>query len=136
MLKRGDIFWIDNCPPLEGDHAKRRAVVVVTPRERLKDETQPVLVVAVTGHVSRFAARGVPMPNNQTHRQCTTGFTKPCWAIPEWCLLVVDRSILKNKGGYLGGRSLADLLEQVRLFIENGGEPTVHPVPDPLGGDA
>ena len=61
QMRQGDIFWLDGCRPLEGDVAKRRPVIVVTPAELL-EAVPEVLVVACTSSVLTSDKTAIELP--------------------------------------------------------------------------
>ncbi len=102
--RQGDIYWLDHCPPLAGEIAKRRPVVVISPSE-ITDSGSGVLIVAAmsTQVLASRAPDRIPMPNKEQNPGCSTGLSKPCWLVPQW-FLVVDRSRLQDRAGSLSPR--------------------------------
>jgi len=79
QTRTGQIFWLDGCPPLEGDIAKRRPVIVISPPDRLKTDA-PVLVVATSTSVLESEADRIKLPSLADQPQTKTGLPKSCWA--------------------------------------------------------
>jgi mRNA-degrading endonuclease toxin of MazEF toxin-antitoxin module len=111
-IRQGDIFWLDECPPLEGEQTKRRPVIVVSPPEMLKG-VGPVLVVATSTTVLVSEMDRVALPNKQNEPQTKSGLPRPCWAVPRWFLLV-ERTRLTEYAGYVTG----DLLRRLTAAVE------------------
>lgn len=108
-IRQGQVYWIDDCPPLDGDEAKRRPVVVVSPTSEIRRDLRPVIVVAVsTTALERYRDR-VRLPNRQDNPNTTSGLPRRCWAIPDWWLLV-DRVRLGHPCGFISGVTLRNLL--------------------------
>jgi mRNA-degrading endonuclease toxin of MazEF toxin-antitoxin module len=98
-LRTGDIYWLDDCPPLEGDFAKRRPVIVVSPPDRVKGEII-VLVVATSTTVLASETDRIALPNLQDEPQTKSRLPKRCWAVPRW-YLAVRRETLRDYIGYV-----------------------------------
>ena len=127
LLRQGAIYWVMDCPPLHGTIAAPHAVIVIQPPSKLKDPAAPVLCVAISSSVPRPDASHVPMPNAQQNRPCTTGLTKPCWAVTDWILLVRDRSKLHPYCGHIGGATLRKIVVKATEAIIAGRMPRAHP---------
>jgi mRNA-degrading endonuclease toxin of MazEF toxin-antitoxin module len=110
-IRQGDIFWLDDCPPLQGDIAKRRPVVVISPTKLV--ETRPdALVVACTSSVLPSDTSAIELPSRERTPQTRTGLNRRTWAIPRW-LLPVQRELLVDYIGQVSGPTLRRLLEGV-----------------------
>lgn len=106
-IRQGDIYWLDDCPPLHGDTAKRRPVVVVSPTP-LAGAADPLLVVACTSTALASPA-AIELPNRSKTPQTKSGLDRRTWAIPEWWLaLPPDR--LGDYCGYITGKPLRSLV--------------------------
>jgi len=110
-IRQGDIFWLDECPPLQGDVAKTRPVVVVSPTELV--EMRPnVIVVACTSSVLPSDKTAVELPSRERTPQTKSGLSRRTWAIPRW-LLPVRREFLVDYIGRISGPTLRRVLEGV-----------------------
>jgi hypothetical protein len=61
-IRQGDVYWVDDFPPLHGDTAKRRPVVVVSSAEMLRRD-ELVLVVACTSSALPSDSEAIELPN-------------------------------------------------------------------------
>lgn len=128
-LRFGQTFWLDNCPPLDGEEVKRRPVILLTPREILKRGDDPVLVVATT-------TKGcsdldvISMPNIREYKHCTSGLPEPCIAVPRW-MIFVHRHNLNDQMGYLSGVKLHTLAQAVNNRTKLGEKAMYHSSMDP-----
>ncbi|HBS30115.1 MAG TPA: hypothetical protein DEB06_11865 [Phycisphaerales bacterium] len=111
-IRQGQVYWIDDFPPLDGDRSKRRPVIVISPPIVLRRPATLVLVVAVS-----TSPRPTPedhelieLPHRGRDPTTTSGLNRPSWAVPRW-LLPVERSRLVQLAGYISGDTLRDLLE-------------------------
>lgn len=124
MIRQGAIYWLENCPPLDGQDTKRRPVIVITPSAILKNPTSILVVVAVSTKRSRGDRRDeVLLPNRTQNRQTTTGLAEPCWAVVRWSLALRDRSRLGDRIGFVSGQSLTQILIAFEEFIAQSGAP-------------
>lgn len=110
-IRTGDIYWLDDCPPLEGNVAKRRPVIVVSPKDRLRDEIL-VLVVAVSSTALATESDRIQLPSLADQPQTRTGLSRTCWAVPRW-YLVVQRDHLRERVGYVQGALLRRIIAAV-----------------------
>ena len=105
----GDIYWIDDLPPLEGGAPTRRPVVVV---EQWEDE----IVVAVGVTTELLAPDRIELPNRVTEPGTTTNLPRPCAVIPRWIVRIsASRFMPESYCGYLPRVTL----EQVLAAVEN-----------------
>jgi mRNA-degrading endonuclease toxin of MazEF toxin-antitoxin module len=112
-IRQGAIYWIDDCPPLDGETAKRRPVIVLSPKSELQ-MGGAVAVVACSASVTEGQNPDrIPLPNLQDNPRAKTGLPRPCWAVPRWLLAVDDRSRLVDKAGYVSGPLLTRIIEAV-----------------------
>jgi mRNA-degrading endonuclease toxin of MazEF toxin-antitoxin module len=110
-IRQGDIFWLDDCPSLHGDVAKRRPVVVVSPTALV--ETRPdVLIVACTSSILPSNTTAIELPSRERMPQTKTGLNRRTWAVPQW-LLPVPGELLVQHIGRLGGSTMRRLLQAV-----------------------
>jgi mRNA-degrading endonuclease toxin of MazEF toxin-antitoxin module len=110
-IRQGDIFWLDDCPPLHGDVAKRRPVIVVSPTDLI--QTRPnLLVVACTSSSLPSDQSAVELPSRERTPQTKTGLNRRSWAVPQW-LVPVQRELLVHYIGHLGGATLGRILQAV-----------------------
>src|SRR2546423_11555818 len=110
-IRQGDIFWLDDCPPLHGDVAKRRPVVVISPSDVI--ETQPsVLAVACTTSLLSSDKTAIELPSRERTHQTKTGLTRRTWVGPRW-LVPVERHLLMDYIGRITGPTLRRVLGEV-----------------------
>lgn len=116
-IRQGDIFWIDECPALDGGEEKRRPVVVVVPPvSRVGDMS---VVVAVSSTVSPSDGTRIELPNRTEMPGTKSGLTRPCWVVPRWYLRVErGRLISANWCGYLTGAKLKEVVVAVLRVME------------------
>jgi mRNA-degrading endonuclease toxin of MazEF toxin-antitoxin module len=112
-IRQGTIFWLDDCPPLDGGKPKRRPVIVVSTREMLA-RGGPVVVVATSHTVLPSEPDLVKIPNRQDNRFTTSRLPKRCWAVPRWFLLIEPEK-LTQWAGYITG----DVLRQLMAAVEH-----------------
>jgi hypothetical protein len=92
--RTGEIFWLENCPPLDGREAKRRPVVflgVIKPA----DPHSPFLVAAIS-HTASTLDRDpdmIRLPDLQQSPQVKTGLSKPSWVLPRWFAVIEPERI-------------------------------------------
>jgi mRNA-degrading endonuclease toxin of MazEF toxin-antitoxin module len=111
-IRHGLIVWMDDCPPLDGLHEKRRPLIVVEP-DVINDVTgQPAtVVVACSSTAGPKEYDAVELPNLSNQPQTTTGLPRACWAIPRWILFVSHATLYRcERSGTLGGRKLQEVL--------------------------
>jgi hypothetical protein len=106
-IRQGQIYWLSDCPPLDGDDIKTRPVVVVDDARSLEDGE---VIVIVLGATSRGGGGGILLPHSGSQENCLTGLDRPTWVIPHWILLV-ERTALTNLAGHISGRTLRSVLE-------------------------
>ena len=116
-IKQGDIFWLDNCRPLHGELAKRRPVIVVSPKEII-ERSDEVLTVACTSTVYSSDTTVVELPSRERTPQTKTGLTRRTWAVPAW-LLPVQRDLLTDHIGRISGATLRKLLDAVMKNLKD-----------------
>ena len=114
-IRLGQIYWVEGIPPLDGDSAKRRPVVVLSPTEMINNDDTSILVVAVT--TTPRDPDKIKLPNLAENSETTTSLPEVCWVIPRWYL---HRSAdkLTDYSGYLKGAKLYAVREVVHGAIE------------------
>ena len=115
-IKQGDIFWLDNCRPLHGELAKRRPVIVVSPKQVI-ERSDELLTVAYTSSVYTSDTTVVELPSREQTPQTKTGLARRTWAVPAW-LLPVQRELLTDYVGHVSGATLRKLLNAVIKHLE------------------
>lgn len=124
-IRQGDIYWVDDFPPLHGDVAKRRPVVVITPTADIRAAEQ-IVVVACTSTVLPSNTEAIELPNTGRMPQAKSGLSRQTWAIPEWWLPVA-RDRLTGYAGFIRGPVLARVViaaqRHIRDRIGEGGGP-------------
>lgn len=120
VLRQGEIYWVIDCPPLDGSAAMPHAVIVLNPTEQLRDMSQPVRVMVVSSSVKPVGEGDIPLPNSQTDARCSTGLTKPCWAVARWVLRINDRSRLGRRAGYVSGSTLRRIITSYASIVRGG----------------
>ncbi len=116
----GQVFWLPNCPALDGIGSKTRPVIIMSPTEKIVAPDADFIVVACTTRHSPNHPDAVLLPNSATHPKTTSGLKAPTWAIPAWHFLA-DRSRLGNLIGTISGNTLKGLaiaLEQSMRHTE------------------
>jgi len=114
----GEIFWLDDCPPLDGQMVKRRPVVFLG-SIRQTDPQSPLLVVAVS-HTASQPERDpdmIRLPDLQQSPQVRTGLSRPSWAIPRW-FAVIEPQRIDVPMGYLSGSLLKRLIAAVNRRVD------------------
>ena len=106
-IRQGDVYWIDDFPPLHGELAKRRPVVVVSTPEMLK-RGEIVVVVACTSSALPSDAEAIELPNTARTPQARSGLNRRTWAVPSWWL-ATRRERLTDYAGFIRG----DVLRRV-----------------------
>ena len=114
--RQGEVFWLADCPPMDGDRAKGRPVVLIDELGAIRDpRVDRLLCVLVTSSASLPGQDddAVQLPSKATHPCCTSGLTKRSWALPRW-FVPVKRRALTDLLGYVSG----DVLNSLRLAVE------------------
>jgi mRNA-degrading endonuclease toxin of MazEF toxin-antitoxin module len=96
---------------LEGQVAKRRPVVVVSPPDRLKNEVLVLVVATSTTALSSEADR-IVLPSLADERGTSTGLPKKCWVVPRWHL-VTKKESLRDYIGYVPKKMQQSIVEAV-----------------------
>ena len=119
-LQAGQIYWLDDCPPLQGDVAKRRPVIVIRPPDEPGGEAV-ALVVATSTTVLASEPDRIALPSRQDEPQSKARLPKKCWAVPRW-YLAVKRESLRDYIGYIHGNLLRRTIEAVlKRMAEKSG---------------
>jgi len=118
LIHPGDIFWLDGCPPLDGDRAERRPVIVVEDVDTLARGGPDTVVAATTSDCAD--PDRIDLPNQHDEPGTTTGLPRPCCALPRWCLLV-PRSSLRDLAGRLPRVTLVALMAAVDARLDDMG---------------
>ncbi len=115
--RQGDIYWLDDCPPLHGDTAKRRPVVVIS-TEILQSKTgDQLIVVACTSTVYSDDVEAIELPNRSQNLGASTGLSKRTWAIPRWRFSVaLDRH--RIRAGYVSGKLLNRIVQRYDFHVQ------------------
>jgi mRNA-degrading endonuclease toxin of MazEF toxin-antitoxin module len=109
----GDIYWLDNCPPIRGEALKRRPVVVLSAPE-IEVTLGGFFAVACTSSAYPSDMSAIELPSHPEGR-ARTGLRKKTWAVPQWALLI-QRAQLGDYAGYISGALLDKL---IKAFLEN-----------------
>jgi mRNA-degrading endonuclease toxin of MazEF toxin-antitoxin module len=107
--RQRQIYWLDDCEPLDGDERKDRPVIVLSSPKALQTGEFP-LIVACTTHPR---ARDMPrfaIPTRQENPE--TGLPVRCWAVPRW-YLPINPFRLKTLKGTCPEALFADILKAV-----------------------
>lgn len=111
-IRQGEVYFIENCPPLDDDKDKDRWVVVISPSDELAAGASVVEVVAISASITEQEADRIPLPNRETTTPCTTGLPRACWAVPRWHFNF-NRYRLMVKTGAVPPEILHDILVAV-----------------------
>jgi len=106
-IRQGNIYWADAFPPLHGELAKRRPVVVVSTADMLRRE-ELVVVVACTSSALPSDTEAIELPDTSRTPQARSGLNRRTWAVPSWWL-PVRRERLSEYAGFIRG----DVLRRV-----------------------
>jgi mRNA-degrading endonuclease toxin of MazEF toxin-antitoxin module len=106
---------VSEVPPLDGDKAKNRPVVVVSPPVVLKSGGAFVVVACSTTVLESDKTR-IELPNRGDHPQTRTGLTKKTWVVPRW-YLAIERERLGDYIGHIGGELLRRVVVSVQECI-------------------
>lgn len=120
QLRHGQIYWLDECPALDGSIAKRRPVIVVTPTKVIDAGADPIEIVATTTGEPTDEDR-VLIPGQDVDAETPTGLPQTSWALPRW-LLRVHRSNLREYVGRISLAKLDYLWEQIEARSGLGEE--------------
>lgn len=114
-LKFGDVCFVDGVPDPQGANCKSRRCIVIHPPDRLKPNTDPVLMLGVSA--TSFDDDAIPLPNLQDNPSTTSGLDLPCKAVPKW-VLSVRRSSIKRVVGDLRSAKMNDIAAAVKRRVE------------------
>ena len=120
-IRQGDIYWVDDFPPLHGDVLKRRPVVVVSSAAMLRSMND-VLVVACTSSALPSDTEAIELPNTARTPQAKSGLSRRTWAVPSWWL-AARRERLVDYAGFIRGEVLRRVVAAASKHIgESRGE--------------
>jgi mRNA-degrading endonuclease toxin of MazEF toxin-antitoxin module len=103
-IRQGDIYWLDDCPPLYGEVAKRRPVIIISP-SAVALAAEQIVIVACTSTILPSDVEAIELPNRARTPQTHSGLTRRTWAVPRWWL-PVPRERLTDYSGYISGNLL------------------------------
>jgi mRNA-degrading endonuclease toxin of MazEF toxin-antitoxin module len=112
----GDVFWVDDFPPLDGNQLGRHPVIVVDDPVALNSGCPEVLVVGVTTTTCDDHDQ-IELPNEADHPGTTTGLPQQCCALPRW-FVPVERARLRDRAGHLPRATLERLLSAIEARWE------------------
>ncbi|HZK82047.1 MAG TPA: type II toxin-antitoxin system PemK/MazF family toxin [Humisphaera sp.] len=94
-IRQRQIYWLDQCEPLDGDEEKDRPVIVLAAPETLR-AADFILVVACSTHPRERDIPRFEVPSRQQAEE--TGLPKNCWAIARWYLKINRFRLTQVKG--------------------------------------
>ncbi len=104
----GDIYWLENCPPIRGESLKKRPVIILS-----ASETQAAMgglfAVACTSSAYPSDISAIELPSHPEGR-VRTGLRKKTWAVPQWALLIHSAQ-LGDYAGYISGTLLDKVMK-------------------------
>jgi mRNA-degrading endonuclease toxin of MazEF toxin-antitoxin module len=103
-IRQGDIYWLDDCPPLYGEVAKRRPVIIISP-SAVALAAEQIVIVACTSTILPSDVEAIELPNRARTPQTHSGLTRRTRAVPRWWL-PVPRERLTDYAGYISGNLL------------------------------
>ena len=107
-IRQGNVYWLQNCQPLDDDNEKDHPVVLVDDPKTIA-AGGPVIVAVCSTKNRASDPDGIKLPDRSTQPQTKSGLKKPCWAIPRWHF-AVERDRLDEYIGYLTGGVLHRVL--------------------------
>ena len=107
-IRQGNVYWLQDCQPLDDDNEKDHPVVVVDDAKTIA-AGGPVIVVVCSTKNRPSDPDGVKLPDTSTEPQTKSGLKKPCWAVPRWHF-AVERDRLNEYKGHLTGTVLRRVL--------------------------
>jgi mRNA-degrading endonuclease toxin of MazEF toxin-antitoxin module len=114
-IKVGEIYWVDDLPPLDGTEPSRRPAIVI---DIISGE--PLVVIGVT--TDRSDPTRIDLPNLRDEPGCCTKLPERCCAIPRWVISIdPDRLRPENYIGYLPQVTLEALARAVDEFLSDWG---------------
>jgi mRNA-degrading endonuclease toxin of MazEF toxin-antitoxin module len=108
--RAGDIYWLEDCPPIHGQTAKTRPVVVLTSTQAAM-ALGGILAVACTSSAYPTDTLAIELPSHP-HGITRSGLKKRTWAVPKWYVLL-QRQHLGTYIGYVSGPLLDQLVQAV-----------------------
>jgi mRNA-degrading endonuclease toxin of MazEF toxin-antitoxin module len=115
-IRVGDIFWLENCPPLQGEQSKTRPVIVMSLSES-DAELGGVLTVACTSSSYPDDTAVIELPSHPDGR-VRSGLKKKTWVVLRW-IVVVQREQLKKYVGYISGDVFDHIVTNFRRHYQN-----------------
>ena len=112
-IRPGDIRYLRDCPPLDGQSVKDRRVIVVTAPGDLPDGRIVVVCACTSTLLGRPEATDVPIPDRSKTPATKTGFAQPTWAKGRWSFPVETGRLDPVRSGYVSG----PLLERVTKAV-------------------
>jgi hypothetical protein len=94
-IRQRQIYWLDDCEPLDGDIEKDRPIIVWESPNALRT-ANIIKVLACSTHPRSEDKGCILIPSR--HVEPETGLPKQCWAIPRW-YLNINRFRLKDLKG-------------------------------------
>lgn len=115
----GDVYWCENFPGLQGNPAKSRYAIVISPKDLLPDplDGQGKYLVVPSSASARPSPRNIPLPNRTTNPSTTSGLPCTCHAVCEEYRMV-GVEVLTRRVGDLRTALVARLQEVVSEIIE------------------
>jgi len=113
-IRQGDVYWLD-CPPLHGDTAKVRPVIVISSKGMLQ-RAEHVLVVACTSSVLPSDTEAIELPNTGRTPNARSGLSRRTWAIPSWWM-PARRERLTTYAGFIRGDVLRHVVAAAAKHI-------------------
>lgn len=112
-IRQRQIYWLDDCEPLDGDDQKDRPVIVLASPESLAVD-HIILIVACSTHPRVQDNPRILIPSR--HSEPDTGLPDDCWALPRWHMKINRFRLRDLKGNCptpLFVRVLTEVLAQV-----------------------
>ncbi len=84
-VRQTQIYWLEDCDPLDGDAETDRPVIVLSTAEMLKSG-RFARVVACSTHPRKRDVPRILIPDRR--QEPATGLPRKCWALPRWYLQI------------------------------------------------
>jgi mRNA-degrading endonuclease toxin of MazEF toxin-antitoxin module len=94
-IRQRQIYWLNDCEPLDEDQEKDRPIIVLDSPSHLRT-AGIIRVVACSTHPRKRDMQRILIPNR--HVVPGTGLPKDCWAIPRWYLNINRFRLTDLKG--------------------------------------
>lgn len=108
-IRQRQIYWLDDCDPLDGVDEKDRPVIIIETPDVLR-HADMVEIVACSTHPRRQDKPRFKVPSR--HTEPDTGLPDDCWALPRW-YLKINRHRLKTLKGNCPLAIFEDIFEAV-----------------------